>query len=121
MDCHTHQWCTRHVEQDYRNKVDAMVEALEYVLPENGYYCNINEIHAEFAAIVTPYEFSSIYDIGVKIEKRKIPIGSLEVYFMDALLYSKKLNNVWPDPQRVAEKVRQAYELLQQGQSYYHL
>lgn len=66
----------------------------------------MNEVHEEFAAIVTPYEFSSIYDIGVKIEKGKIPIGSMEVYFMDALLYSKRLNNVWPDPLRVAEKVR---------------
>ena len=36
----------------------------------------------------------------------------MEVYFMDALLYSKRLNNVWPDPHRVAEKVRMAYELL---------
>jgi hypothetical protein len=40
---------------------------------------------------------------------------------MDALLYSKRMNNIWPDPHRVAEKVRQAYELLQSGQSYYHL
>jgi hypothetical protein len=32
------------------------------------------------------------------IEKGKIPIGSMEVYFMDVLLYSKRLNNIWPNP-----------------------
>jgi hypothetical protein len=30
----------------------------------------------------------------------------MEVYFMDALLYSKRMNNIWPDAQRVADKVR---------------
>ena len=76
------------------------------MLPVDGYYMNVNQVHDEFAAIVTPNEFSSIYEIGVKIEKGKIPIGCMEVYFMDALLYSKRLNNIWPDPFRVAEKVR---------------
>ena len=40
---------------------------------------------------------------------------------MDALVYSKRMNNIWPDAARVAGKVRMAYELLLQGRSFYHL
>ena len=35
VNCHTHQWCTRHIEQEYRNKLEAIRNAIEEVLPPN--------------------------------------------------------------------------------------
>ena len=63
----------------------------------------------------------TIKQISRWITKDKIPIGAMEIYYMDTCLYSKKINNTWPSARKMAEKCRVAYQLWCDNADFKHL
>jgi hypothetical protein len=55
------------------------------------------------------------------ISKDKIPIGAMEIYFMETCLYSKKINNTWPSASKMALKCREAYQCWKDDKDFTHL
>jgi hypothetical protein len=49
IKCHTHQWCTRHIETDYINKAAALKACIEEVLPAGEFFIAVNDVHQKFA------------------------------------------------------------------------
>ena len=107
VNCSSHNWCTNHDEEKYKDYFAKCQTSIQNVCPEIIVKSNVMPLITE--------ENNSSFMINPLSFKSHFPrIGSFEIYFRGKYIFSKLSSMKWPNPSQISEKI---YEIIEHPHS----